>query len=313
MRRLEPVELPERAASRRTQRSQRIPLTCIVSDLTPSQSIVRESDEALAAGREAPSLRPISSCAPAWSRPSSTPRRPPSPEPTRRRLDAARGAPRGARADEHERSSSGWTSPAAARSGRPPSGSGRRRPRSAAAAPGSAARQRAPGRARRSAAVSASRVGWSGTRISSVPRRGWGRTSHQRRMRSSASPSSTRARRSGPSPRSPRTQAARPPGAGAASSSARVEARPVSAPAAYGELAETARRTGSHGRTASSRPMHSSGLATPTWTWRPAQCWRRAEDPAYFAKRSRGSFGVTCCLLGAPPSARCPTAASSSP
>ena len=58
--------------------------------------------------------------------------------------------------------------------------------------------------------------------------------------------------------------------------------------------------------------MHSSGLATPTCTWRPAQCWRRAEDPAYFAKRSRGSFGVTSSCSDTAVG-QVPTAASSSP
>ena len=67
------------------------------------------------------------------------------------------------------------------------------------------------------------------------------------------------------------------------SSSARVDASPVSRPSNHGELAETASSAGSHGRTNSSAAMHASGLSTPTWTWSPQHTWRSAVEPAYSA------------------------------
>ena len=68
---------------------------------------------------------------------------------------------------------------------------------------------------------------------------------------------------------------------------ARDESTPVSAPATYGELSETASTAGSHGLIAASVRRHSSKLAMPTWT-----CSRRRVGGAPAARARRASAGT---------------------
>ena len=51
--------------------------------------------------------------------------------------------------------------------------------------------------------------------------------------------------------------------------SARVDRNPVALPSAYGELAESASRTGSHGMTPSKARSAVSASGNATWMWRP--------------------------------------------
>ena len=98
-----------------------------------------------------------------------------------------------------------------------------------------------------------SAVGWSATRISSVPKRGFGRMSHQMRVWSSSTPSAT----SRSTHASHASYPANAGGAPARGSSARIpalfESIPVASPSTNGELTDSASTTGSQGSTASSR------------------------------------------------------------
>ena len=231
---LEPLVALSDAASRMTQRSQRMPLTWIVSVRSPRPQSTVRVDERPRTAR--PSARPTSSCAlaPRSARP-------------RRQLRSSERAQlaRAPRPAELARAAGSDRGSRAARSAPPPSGSaGRGRAR-----PGRrlARRRRARGASACSSAtnapVSSTAVGWSGIRTSSVPKRGCGRTSHQsacsRRRRRLASRSTYASQ---PCVRAERRRRAAARQLGEHLGAVRAPAR-SSSPGEYGEFAESASTT----------------------------------------------------------------------
>ena len=64
------------------------------------------------------------------------------------------------------------------------------------------------------------------------------------------------------------------------STSVRIERIPVSCPSKYGEFAESASTSGSHGKTVSSTRWQVSASGMPTCTCSPLTPCRRADGPA---------------------------------